>query len=115
MRGQVRNLVGKTDWNALIQEVSSLDLLLTPDTGTMHLAASLGVPVLAFSSPRPGAMKQGPMAVDMKFCRPPCPAPRAWKQRPAPMLWPARNSLLTAQCFAIFLEIRQDPCQTGLP
>ncbi|GAB1409310.1 glycosyltransferase family 9 protein [Desulfovibrionales bacterium] len=48
MRGQVRNLVGKTDWNALIQEVSSLDLLLTPDTGTMHLAASLGVPVLAF-------------------------------------------------------------------
>ncbi|HWR04222.1 MAG TPA: glycosyltransferase family 9 protein [Humidesulfovibrio sp.] len=45
--GQVRNLCGGTDWAGLVDTVGGLDLLLTPDTGTMHLAAALGVPVLA--------------------------------------------------------------------
>jgi len=45
--GQVRNLCGGTDWAALCDVVGGLDLLLTPDTGTMHLAAALGAPVLA--------------------------------------------------------------------
>lgn len=44
---QTENLAGKTDWPGLADAVSSLDQLLTPDTGTMHLAAHLGVPVLA--------------------------------------------------------------------
>ncbi len=43
----VRNLCGATDWAALAEVVAGLDLVLTPDTGTMHLAAHLGVPVLA--------------------------------------------------------------------
>lgn len=42
-----RNLCGVTDWAGLSEALSGLDLLLTPDTGTMHLAAALGVPVLA--------------------------------------------------------------------
>jgi len=45
--GKVRNLCGGTDWAGLCDVVGGLDLLLTPDTGTMHLAAALGVPVLA--------------------------------------------------------------------
>jgi ADP-heptose:LPS heptosyltransferase len=45
--GQVKNLCGGTDWAGLRDVVGGLDLLLTPDTGTMHLAAALGVPVLA--------------------------------------------------------------------
>lgn len=44
---RVRNLCGATDYLGLWDTVEGLDLLLTPDTGTMHLAASLGVPVLA--------------------------------------------------------------------
>lgn len=48
LRGQVRDLVGRTNWRELIEVVGGLDLILTPDTGTMHLAAHLGVPVLAF-------------------------------------------------------------------
>lgn len=48
LRGQVRNLVGRTNWSELVDVVGGLDLVLTPDTGTMHLAAHLGVPVLAF-------------------------------------------------------------------
>lgn len=42
------NLCGKTGLSNLLEEVASLDLLLTPDTGVMHLAAHLGVPVEAF-------------------------------------------------------------------
>jgi ADP-heptose:LPS heptosyltransferase len=45
--GQAANLCGATDLPGLAQTVAGLDLLLTPDTGTMHLAAALGVPVLA--------------------------------------------------------------------
>lgn len=45
---RVENLCGRTGWRELIEEVSGLDLLLTPDTGTMHLAAHLGTPVMAF-------------------------------------------------------------------
>ena len=44
---QVKNLCGTTDLPGLVAVVEGLDLLLTPDTGTMHLAAALGVPVLA--------------------------------------------------------------------
>jgi hypothetical protein len=42
----LRNLCGATNWTSLVDVVGGLDLVLTPDTGTMHLAAHLGVPVL---------------------------------------------------------------------
>jgi ADP-heptose:LPS heptosyltransferase len=48
LREKTVDLTGKTDWSALVEEVSGLDSLLTPDTGIMHLAAHLGVPVIAF-------------------------------------------------------------------
>jgi hypothetical protein len=48
LRAEVRDLVGRTGWQELHDTVGGLDLLVSPDTGTMHLAAHLGVPVLAF-------------------------------------------------------------------
>lgn len=48
MLDRVEDLSGKTDWPALVDAVRELDALVTPDTGIMHLAAHLGVPVLAF-------------------------------------------------------------------
>jgi ADP-heptose:LPS heptosyltransferase len=45
---QTENIAGKTDWKSLTEVVRGLDMLLTPDTGTMHLAAHLGVPVTGF-------------------------------------------------------------------
>ena len=48
LRGEVCDLVGRTGWRELHDTVGRLDLLVSPDTGTMHLAAHLGVPVLAF-------------------------------------------------------------------
>jgi hypothetical protein len=48
MLDKVHNLCGKTDWAGLIDAFAGLDCILSPDTGAMHLAAHLGVPVQAF-------------------------------------------------------------------
>jgi heptosyltransferase II len=48
------NLIGKTNLEQLIEELRKCRLLLTNDTGTMHLATLLGVPVVAvFGSTEP--------------------------------------------------------------
>jgi lipopolysaccharide heptosyltransferase II len=48
------NRIGQTTLDQLIQELQQCHLLLTNDTGTMHLAALLGVPVVAvFGSTEP--------------------------------------------------------------
>jgi heptosyltransferase II len=48
------NLAGKTSLAELIRELQRCQLLLTNDTGTMHLAAHLGVPTVAiFGSTEP--------------------------------------------------------------
>ena len=52
--GKVENLVGRTSLAQLIEELRGMQLLVTNDTGTMHLAASLGVPTIAlFGSTEP--------------------------------------------------------------
>lgn len=52
--GKCLNLIGKTSMQELIAELSECRLLLTNDTGTMHLAAYLGVPTVAiFGSTEP--------------------------------------------------------------
>lgn len=48
MHDRVEDLSGKTDWPGLVLALRGLDAIITPDTGIMHLAAHLGVPVLAF-------------------------------------------------------------------
>lgn len=48
------NRIGKTSLEQLISELSECALLLTNDTGTMHLATILGIPVVAvFGSTEP--------------------------------------------------------------
>lgn len=48
------NLTGKTSLAELIDVLRGLDVLVSNDTGTMHLAAALGVPVVAlFGSTEP--------------------------------------------------------------
>lgn len=59
--GHCENLIGKTTLAELIAQLRRCDALLTNDTGTMHLAAWLGVPVVAiFGSTDPDLT--GPMA-----------------------------------------------------
>ncbi|MDE5833505.1 MAG: heptosyltransferase, partial [Desulfovibrio sp.] len=47
-RNKINDLTGATGWKDLAEQLTGLDLLLAPDTGTAHLAACLGVPVMAF-------------------------------------------------------------------
>lgn len=50
----VTDLIGKTTLDGLMDELAACDALLTNDTGTMHLAAFLGVPTVAiFGSTEP--------------------------------------------------------------
>jgi lipopolysaccharide heptosyltransferase II len=52
--GQHRNMIGRTTLGQLIAELRGCDLLLTNDTGTMHLAASVGTPTVSiFGSTEP--------------------------------------------------------------
>jgi len=60
--GRVENLCGKTTLAELIAEIKKFTLLLTNDTGTMHLADQLGIPVIAiFGSTEPALT--GPTSV----------------------------------------------------
>ncbi len=53
-RGRITNLAGRTTLGELIEHLQSCRVLLTNDTGTMHLAALLGVPTVAiFGSTEP--------------------------------------------------------------
>lgn len=63
MVSQVTDLSGKTSWKELADVVSGLDVVLSPDTGTMHLAAHLGVPVQAFFLSSAWCHETGPYGV----------------------------------------------------
>jgi ADP-heptose:LPS heptosyltransferase len=60
LQSATENLAGKTDWPQLVDVVAGLDLLVTPDTGTMHLAAHLGTPVAAFFLSSAWCFETGP-------------------------------------------------------
>jgi lipopolysaccharide heptosyltransferase II len=63
-----RNRVGKTRLGELIDELRACTLLLTNDTGTMHLAAALGVPTVAvFGSTEPTLT--GPLGSNHRIVR----------------------------------------------
>ncbi|MCL1915140.1 MAG: glycosyltransferase family 9 protein [Desulfovibrionaceae bacterium] len=60
IQGKTRDLTGRTSLEDLPEILGGLDLLLTPDTGLMHLAAHLGVPIMAFFLSSAWAWETGP-------------------------------------------------------
>lgn len=60
IQSRTEDLSGKTDWAELVATMRGMDALITPDTGLMHLAAHLGVPVLAFFLSSAWAHETGP-------------------------------------------------------
>jgi len=64
----VTDLIGKTTLTQLMDELRTCDVLLTNDTGTMHLAAHLGVPTVAlFGSTEP--LLTGPLGSGHRVIR----------------------------------------------
>ena len=48
---QIHDFAGRTSINDLINIVSELDILITGDSGTMHLAAAFNIPTIAIFGP----------------------------------------------------------------
>ena len=71
---QVSNLSGKTTLKELCQQIARLDAFLTNDSGPMHIAASLQVPLVAlFGSTNPlvtAPYKWGKILYKKAFCSP---------------------------------------------
>lgn len=68
IRGPCSNLIGKTSLAGLISALSQCELLLTNDTGTMHLAAYLKVPTVSiFGSTEPALT--GPLGSGHRILR----------------------------------------------
>lgn len=63
------NFCGKTSLAQLAAIIRSLDLLITPDTGPMHLADWLGVPVLNLSMGYVHALETGPSSPGQTILR----------------------------------------------
>lgn len=83
---QVEDCTGRTALTDLPELMRGLDMLLTPDTGAMHLAAHLGVPVQAFFLSSAWCYETGPYGFGHKVwqalepcspCRETAPCPRS--------------------------------------
>lgn len=78
------NLCGKTELSGLLEEVAGLDLLLTPDTGVMHLAAHLGVPVEAFFLSSAWCHETGPYGAGHRIWQSVVPSAPCLEAAPCP-------------------------------
>ena len=72
---KVHDLAGRTDLRAYMHELSRCRLVVTNDTGGMHLANALGVPVVALFGPT-NPVRTGPVfAAPVEIVQPPgCPS-----------------------------------------
>ncbi len=123
---KVQDLSGKTSLQDFYEVVGSLDLLLTPDTGGMHLAAHLGVPVTAFFLSSALAWETGPYGLGhtvwqtvRRACSPcletePCPYKTACLPPFATPDWLAGLSGRPASAGGRLAEPGEDPVLLGL-
>lgn len=84
LRREVHDLTGGTDWPGLLEAVRGLDLLLSPDTGTAHLAAYLGVPVLGFFLSSAWCHETGPYGAGHLAVQAVCGCAPCLETRPCP-------------------------------
>ncbi len=88
---RTENRVGRTSFDDLIEVVGGLDVLLTPDTGTMHLAAHLGTPVQAFFLSSAWAHETGPYGLGHRVWQAVQPCSPCLESRPCPINVQCRN------------------------
>lgn len=75
------NLCGHFSVSGLVTLLQSLDLLITPDTGPMHIAAWVGTPVLNLSLGNVNAWETGPSAPEHHIVRPNMSCVGCWSCR----------------------------------
>ena len=73
------NLTGRFSVAALAQFIRELDLLITPDTGPMHIAANLGTPVLNLSMGPVNPWETGPASPGHHILRPDLDCAGCWR------------------------------------
>lgn len=81
---RTENLCGRTDWPGLVAALQGLDAAICPDTGVMHLAARLGVPVLAFFLASAWCHETGPYGVGHHVWQAQAPCAPCLESRPCP-------------------------------
>jgi heptosyltransferase-2 len=72
MRGPAVNLGGRTNLRTLVGILARAGLLLSNDTGAMHIAAAVGTPVVAIFGPT-DAEATGPLGTRSRIVREPVP------------------------------------------
>ena len=92
---RTENLVGRTDFAGLLDCVGALDVVLTPDTGTMHLAAHLGTPVQAFFLSSAWSHETGPYGLGHRIWQAVLPCSPCLESRPCP---------INTQCLNVFAD-----------
>ncbi len=79
-KARVLNLVGKTNLRELAGVFSLSDLVLTPDTGPMHLAAAVNAPLIALFGPT-APWRTGPYGNQNVILRKPLPCSPCFRKK----------------------------------
>jgi ADP-heptose:LPS heptosyltransferase len=81
---RMEDLTGKTSLTDLSDILRGLDMLLTPDTGAMHLAAHLGIPVQAFFLSSAWCFETGPYGMGHRLWQAVRPCSPCLESAPCP-------------------------------
>ncbi len=81
---RIEDTTGSTTLTDLPNLISGLDMVLTPDTGAMHLAAHLGVPVQAFFLSSAWCFETGPYGFGHKIWQAVAPCSPCLESAPCP-------------------------------
>lgn len=99
------NFCGKTSLGQLLSLLEKLDLLITPDTGPMHLADWLGTRVLNLSMGNVNAWETGPMRAGQLIIRANMSCIGCWQcRRTKPWCRNAFNPLLVSHIAQAWLQ-----------
>lgn len=116
-RERVNNLIGKTGLAELVGELQGLDLLISGDTGTLHLAAALGVSCLGVFFGPAQAWETGPYGAGhlVLQAEPPCHPCREGEPCPDPACARLLTPELVAQVATRRLAGEKFPADTLPP
>ncbi|MBG0776508.1 MAG: glycosyltransferase family 9 protein [Desulfovibrionaceae bacterium] len=102
------DLTGRTGWADLLETLAPLDTVLTPDTGTMHLAAHLGAPVQGLFLSSAWAWETGPYGLGHRVWQAERDCAPCLESAPCPFDVACLEAFRTKE-FLKFLSARFDP------